>query len=298
MPHQINRRTFVSLAGLSALAAPAPSAPSKRRLTIGHTGITWGFKPEDAVGAIHDVASLGYQGYETFGEVLQAWQAKGGLKAVLDENRLPLISAYCNVNLTDPTKRTDEIARAVLWANFIKQSGGVTAVIGPNGVKRPSYNFNASKRDIISALNEICKAVDGVGITSALHQHTGTCIETRDEVYAILEAVDTRYVKFGPDVGQLAKGGADPVKVVKDFLPLIRHVHLKDWNGGPHWAEYCPLGQGKVDVPGVLGLVEQSPEMRIIMVELDPSKNPPYAPLETARISKEYLQKQGYTFRS
>jgi len=38
--------------------------------------------------------------------------------------------------------------------------------------------------------------------------------------------------------------------------------------------------------------------MKIIMVELDPSKNPPYTPLETARISKEYLQKQGYTFRS
>ena len=35
--------------------------------------------------------------------------------------------------------------------------------------------------------------------------------------------VDTKYVKFGPDVGQLAKGGSDPVKVVKDFLPLIRH---------------------------------------------------------------------------
>ncbi len=72
---------------------------------------------------------------------------------------------------------------------------------------------------------------------------------------------DTKFVKFGPDVGQLAKGGSDPVKVVKDFLPLIRHVHLKDWNGGQYWAAYCPLGQGKVDLPGVLGLLEQSPEM-------------------------------------
>jgi inosose dehydratase len=298
MSHQIDRRTFFSLAGLTALGASAATTQPKRRLKIGHTGITWGFKPDDAVVAIHDVASLGYQGYETFGEVLVAWQSKGGLKAVLDENRLPLISAYCNVNLTDPTKRTDEIARAVLWAKLIKESGGVTAVIGPNGVKRASYDFNASKSDIISALNEICKAVDGVGIIPALHQHTGTCIESRDEVYSVLDAVDTRYVKFGPDVGQLAKGGVDPVKVVKDYLPLIRHVHLKDWNGGPHWAEYCPLGQGKVDVPGVLALLEQSAEMKIIMVELDPSKNPPSTPLETARISKEYLQKQGYTFRS
>ena len=61
MSHQIDRRTFVSLAGLTAFAAAA-SAQSKRRLKIGHTGITWGFKPEDAAVAIRDVASLGYQG--------------------------------------------------------------------------------------------------------------------------------------------------------------------------------------------------------------------------------------------
>ena len=162
----------------------------------------------------------------------------------------------------------------------------------------PVLRFQGEQERHRLGLNEISKAVDGHGITAALHQHTGTCVESRDEVYAVLDAVDTRYVKFGPDVGQLAKGGSDPVKVVKDFLPLIRHVHLKDWNGGPNWAEYCPLGQGKVDLPAVLALLEQSPEMKIIMVELDASRNPPIAPLETARISKQYLQKQGYTFRS
>jgi hypothetical protein len=36
----------------------------------------------------------------------------------------------------------------------------------------------------------------------------------------------------------------------------------------------------------------------MIMVELDPSDGMPLAPLETARISKAYLQKLGYTFRS
>jgi inosose dehydratase len=298
MPSMIDRRQFLRTAGTAAAIAAALPAQPSRRLKIGHTGITWGFTPQDAAVAIPEVASLGYQGYETFGEYLEAWALKGGLKRVLDENHLPLISAYCGVNLTDPAKRADETARAVLWAKLIKEAGGVTAVIGPNGVKRASYDFKASKSDIVSALNQICKAVGDVGITPALHQHTGTCIESRDEVYSVLDAVDTRYVKFGPDVGQLAKGGSDPVKVVKDFLPLIRHVHLKDWNGGPNWVEYCPLGQGKVDVPAVLALMEQSPDMKIVMVELDPSRNPPSTPIETARISKEYLQKQGYAFRS
>src|SRR5258708_1600366 len=234
---------------------PAVLGQPKRRLKIGHTGITWGFNPEDAAAAIRDVGSLGYQGYESFGEVLEAWEPKGGLKSVLDENQLPLISAYCNVNLTDPTKRADELAKIVRWAKLIQKCGGVTAVVGPNGVRRASYDFKASKADIVAGLNEMCKAVSDAGIIPALHQHTGTCIESRDEVYAVLEGVDTRYVKFGPDVGQLAKGGVDPVKVVKDFLSLIRHVHLKDWNGGSHWAEYCPLGQGKVHVPAGFDLL-------------------------------------------
>jgi inosose dehydratase len=301
MQARLDRRGFIgSLGAAFGLAGPGAGvalAQPKRRLKIGHTGITWGFKPQDAAQAIHDVGSLGYAGYESFGEVIEAWEPKGGIKQLLDSNQLPLISAYCNVNLTDPSKRADETAKIVRWAKLIQKCGGTTAVVGPNGVKRASFDFKASKADIVSALNEMGKAVTDVGIIPALHQHTGTCIESRDEVYAVLEAVDPRYVKFGPDVGQLAKGGADPVKIVKDFLPLIRHVHLKDWDGGPYWAEYCPLGKGKIDIPAVLDQLEKAQELKIVMVELDPSANAPMPPLETARTSKEYLKSLGYTFR-
>lgn len=295
----MDRRGFIgslgAAVGLASQSARVLFAAPKRRLNIGHTGITWGYKPDDAEQAIHDVGSLGYRGYESFGEVIEAWEAKGGIRRLLDTAEVPLISAYCNVILTDATKRKDELDKIVRWAKLIQKCGGVTAVVGPNGVRRSSYDFKAAKPDIVAGLNEMCKAVSDVGIIPALHQHTGTCIENRDEVYAILEAVDTRYVKFGPDVGQLAKGGSDPIKIVKDFLPIIRHVHLKDWNGGKYWSEYCPLGQGKVDVPAVLDLLEQDQDLKIVMVELDP--NGPMTPLETARSSKEYLQKLGYTFR-
>src|SRR3954468_3242924 len=96
---KIDRRQFLAGSGVLLGAAARGFAQPARRLKIGHTGITWGFKPEDAANAIPDVGSLGYMGYETFGEVLEAWEPKGGLKAVLDQNHLPLISAYCNVNL-------------------------------------------------------------------------------------------------------------------------------------------------------------------------------------------------------
>ena len=292
----LDRRQFLASVGATVGAASQiqllAAAAEQRRLKIGHTGITWNEPPQ----AIHDISELGYSGYETFGDVLESWMQKGGLKAILDANNLPLISAYCGVNLTDPGKRKDEVAKIVRWGTIVKNYGGVTAVVGPNGVQRPSFDFNANKADIVMALNEIGRALTDIGITAALHQHTGTCIEYRDEVYAVLEAMDTKYMLFGPDVGQLAKGGSDPVKVVKDFLPLIRHVHLKDWDGGPNWQQYCPLGKGKVDVPSIVDLLEKSEKMKIIMVELDSSRGAPLTPFEAARTSKEYLQTLGYTF--
>ena len=302
MERRFNRREFSKAAGLGVssawLAGPLAQAATARRLKIGHTGITWGYQPQNAEQAIKDIASLGYDGFETFGNVLEAWEPKGGLGRVLDEAHLPLISAYCPVDLTNADRRKDETAKLVGWGQLIKKYGGTVAVIGPNNVRRPAYDFSAAKANIVASLNDMCNALADIGVIGVLHQHTGTCVEFHDEVYAVLEAVDTRYVKFGPDIGQLAKGGSDPVKIVKDFLPVIRHLHLKDFNGGPYWTAYCPLGQGKVDVPAVLDILEKAPDLKIAMVELDPSANAPLTPLETARTSKDYLKKLGYTFRS
>ena len=78
----------------------------RKRLKVGHTGITWGFKPTDAEQAIKDVGSLGFAGYESFGNVLEYWDKQGGLEAkLLDAAQVPLQSAYCPVDLTDPAKR-------------------------------------------------------------------------------------------------------------------------------------------------------------------------------------------------
>src|SRR5215207_4523951 len=293
----ITRRTFTSSLALAAAAAAVPAGALRafagKRLKVGHTGITWGFKPTDAEQAIADVGSLGFAGYESFGNVLEYWDKQGGLKTLLDAAQVPLRSAYCPVNLMDPALRKDEIEKLLGWGRLIKKCGGSVAVIGPNNVKRPDYVFAEHKTHIVEALNDMCRALDDIGVVGVLHQHTGTSVETRDETYAVMEAVNTRYVKFGPDVGQLQKGGSDPVKVLKDFLPTVRHVHMKDYDGGEHYLGYTPLGLGKVDIAGLCDLLESSGNDLMIMAELDPSKGQPHTPLDGARINKEALQKLG-----
>ena len=225
-------------------------------------------------------------------------EANGSLMPFIEKYNLPLISSYTGMNLTDPAQRKATIDAAVATAKIVKKNGGKIIVVGPNGVPRASYVFADHKADILATLNEGAKAIVDVGLIPVLHQHTGTCIESRDETYAIMEAVDTRNLKFGPDIGQLQKGGSDPVQVVKDFLPIVQHMHLKDFVGGDAFVGYSPVGMGKVNIPAILDMMEGRTLSGMIMVELDSSANMPMTPLETAKIAKAYLEKQGVTFRT
>jgi inosose dehydratase len=296
-----NRRGFVRSLAFTAAAATLSSpllAAKKRHIKIGYTGITW--RNSDMVQAITDVSSEGFYGFETFGEVFDAWEEKpGGLGAVLQAHNLPLISAYCNLNLTEPSLRKEQVAKAAHWAGIVKKYGGRFIVIGPNPVHRSTYDFAANKANIVAALNDIAQAVSDTGLAAGLHQHTGMCVMTRDETYAVMDAVNTRYVRFAPDIGQLTKGGADPVQVVKDFLPIVEHMHLKDYNGkNPHLAGYCPLGEGEVNIPAILDLMDHKKLRGMVMTELDYDNKTDLIPLDLVKISKAYLVRQGVVFRS
>ena len=240
------------------------------------------------------MSELGYKGFETFGQVVEDWDKKGTLEKLISQYKIPLISAYAPLNVIDPSVRQNEIATIVRWGKILKKYGANFIVIEAGGAKRAGYDFAAHRANIVAALNDYGKALADLGVGSGLHQHTGTAIETRDEVYAVMESVDTRVFKFAPDVGQLQKGGADAAKVIKDFASITVHMHLKDFVNGPHMGGYSPLGIGMVDLKAILETMEQANPKANIMHELDPSRNMPYTPRQTAEISKWYLQKLGY----
>jgi inosose dehydratase len=308
---QITRRAFSRTVGLGLLGTAVPvSAQRQRNLRVGHTGITWPWGNAPGAGAarladstaieqiVRDVSGLGFHGLELFGWQIDGMEAYGGLGPLLERYKLPLVSSYSGLNLTDAAQRRSAIERTVATAKLVKKYGGTVIVFGPNGVRREAYDFAANKTAIVEALNEAARAVADLGLTPVLHQHTGTCIETREETYAVMEAVDTRYLKFGPDIGQLQKGGSDPVRVVKDFLPIVHHMHLKDFSGGNAFLGYCPLGEGKVDIPAILTMMDGKKMDGMVMVELDSSPDMPMTARDAAAIAKAYLSEQGVSLRS
>jgi inosose dehydratase len=300
----MNRRVFTKaiLAGLGASAIPDfgfAQAPAKK-LKIGITMLIWGAvprTPENLEPALRDASELGYYSFETFASILEDYEKKDALGALLAKYPIPLKSAFVTVNLTDPAQRKEQIAMLQRYARILKKHGGSYLVQSPNG-PRTGYVFSEHKANIIAALNDYGKAVNDIGIGTGLHQHTGTVVESREETYEVLNAIDTRHMHFAPDIGQAQKGGTDAAQLVKDFAKIIDHMHLKDFSGWEHMGGYTPLGEGKVDIKSVLETMEKANPNANIMHELDGSANMPYTPRQTAEISKKYLRTLGYTLRS
>lgn len=307
---EFSRRDFVKTAGLGGLSLVAlPSIMGfsedfKKKFDIGATFILWGYGANNLEPALKDMSKLGYHSFETFGHVIQDWEEnRGGIDKLIEQNGLPIKSAFCMTDVLDPSKRKEELEKLIKWTRLLKKAGGTLVEYCPSSIRRNGYDYKEHKKNLIESMNEYAKAVTDEGLVCALHPHTGTPIETEEEVYFVMENLDTNYMKFGPDVGQLEKGGADPVKICSDFMQLIEHVHLKDFEGGDNgYLGYSPLGEGKVKIKKILKQIEKEKNSLVggIMFELDYDGKikAPYTPYDAAKISRDYMAKLGYEFKS
>lgn len=285
-----------------AVADARNAVPRTRYRRIGYTGITWGYSPDDAPNAIRDVGELGFRGFESFGSVLEAWESHGGLHAQLEAQQLPLIGAYCPMNLTDPAQRADEVRKIVRWGLLISNYGGTVAAIGPDKVDRQNFDFAAHRTNIVTTLNDIGLALTDIGITAALTPHTGSCIMTRDEIRAAMESTNSRDVQLCPDTGELLAAGVDPLETIWYFRDIIAHVHVKDYDGGTHHDGFAAVGRGKLKVRAIMDALEELPGQFSVMAELNPdpaeNKADPATPRRAAAQAKSTFEKLGYRFRN
>jgi inosose dehydratase len=305
-----DRRSFVkSLAlGLGAAAVPALRANVKRDLKIGYSTLCWNVSARDPTNfeiALKDISDLGFWGFETVSGILEAYDPDGTLSRLIDRYPIPFKAGYIGTNVTDPSLRKENVEKVIRIGKIIKKHGGNYGVIAVNGRRprgqkpgeAPEFNFAEHKDSIVAGLNDYGMALNDLGLGAGLHQHTGTVVENRDEVYAVMEAVNTKYMKFAPDVGQLQKGGADAAKIVKDFAAITDHMHLKDYSGGKYFGGYCPLGLGVVDLESILNTLEETGLNPDVMIELDRRADTPMSARDTAVFSKDYLVGLGYKFR-
>lgn len=269
-------------------------------MKVGHTGITWGI-PGDVEQAYRDTAELGYLGFETFGRTIIEWNEKpGGYRALVNRYGIPTSAAYCGKMWIDPETTSVDLEAGRHEADAIREVGGQTLVLACG--RRPTNGLSVDQfHRLANALNEIGRYCQTIELKTGLHPHTGTAIETRQDIDTIMTLLDPMLVGFAPDTGQIAKGGSDIAEVMRFYRKRITHVHLKDWGGtcerdasgkeidATGYVNYEPVGSGVLPIPALLDLLIDEDFAGWVNVELDGTSRAPRSPREAAEISRRYL---------
>jgi inosose dehydratase len=181
----------------------------------------------------------------------------------------------------------------------------LAAATGRDGYEgRPALD-ETGWRTLLANLDRVAAHARARGYATTLHPHVGTMVETEDDVHAVL---DGSSVRICLDTGHLLLGGTDPAELANAAQRRIGHVHLKDVNRevadrvigkqisyteGVAAGLYQPLGQGDVDVAGVVGALQNAGYHGWYVLEQDtilPQAPDDEGPVRNVRRSLDYLR--------
>ncbi|HKA21779.1 MAG TPA: sugar phosphate isomerase/epimerase [Blastocatellia bacterium] len=300
MSFQLSRRNFVAGLGSVAAALVVPDGfgasltLAPQRIRFGYAAITWGGKD---LQAIKEVGEVGFRGIQLRSPILKDFGDKPKeLKNLLAQNKLTFVALSGGGPKNDEYVSADEIATQVKHANFLRDAGGLylqmTDSARPKDRKPGSDDFKRLGR----LLSDIGKRTADLGIPMAYHNHMRSLGEAPDEVDALMDAADPRYVKLLLDVAHYAQGGGNPIKAIEKHHERILFLHIKDVESVTPTAEsssnyrFVELGRGRVDLPGVFAALEKVKFQGWAIVELDSVPDKSRTPRESAMISKTYLE--------
>jgi len=154
----------------------------------------------------------------------------------------------------------------------------LVAMHGPDDFKRLDQI-----RHVCDQYNQAAAVAAQHGLGLAYHNHFWEIEDDCRELRYLRDHTDPANVSFLLDVAWVHRGGGDPATVAREFLPRIAYFHLKDTRG----TEWLELGQGDVDLPGVLEVIAGQ-EFPWAVIEQDETQR---QPVESARMSRNYLRR-------
>ncbi len=233
------------------------------------------------------------------------------LKQELDRRGLALVGAFVPMALACPEchdaalEAVEQTARllAAASAGVIvladAMDAGRMAVAGSATASHamPDEQWPAAMR----LVEQAAWIASDSGLRAVFHHHAGTFVETPAEVERLMHASS---VGLCLDTGHYYYGGGDPVRAARRWRDRIWHLHLKDvrpsvladvrarkigYMEAVSRGVFCPLGEGGVDLPGVLRELANFNGWAVYEQDVDPSRDPA-PPVESAARSREYLR--------
>jgi sugar phosphate isomerase/epimerase len=269
-----NRRKFLLLA--SAIGTRLSPAQVKGAQQFIAGTCAGGREAETFLKACDECSTLGYHYVESGGAGVRLVDVYASdpskLKDEFDKRHLTLIGYAHYCSMADPAKRDELISLHLRIGRMLKPLGTkyITHLLIPPekpGVpaqKLPAAMTPEDFKNFGRNANEVAKRLrEETGLRIGYHAETVDV--AAGLVDPVMEAADPRYFDLVADVGHLTAGGLDPIQVCKKYSSRIITAHLRDYdpdleferNGQKMKGRFVPLGQGKIDLPGLLAYFEQ-----------------------------------------
>lgn len=193
------------------------------------------------------------------------------LEARLAAHGLALVGGFVPAILHRPELLDEELARVEAEARTLADAGAGVLVLA---ARNAESGYEASRAPTEAEWETLARGLTATleigrrhGLVVAVHPHVGTMIEGEPEIRRLLESTEAALCL---DTGHLTVAGVDPLRIARSATGRIAHVHLKDVDGelaarvhrgelGYHDAIrlglYRPLGEGEVDIAGVVEIL-------------------------------------------
>lgn len=208
--------------------------------------------------------------------------------------RVRAAALYLNAELISPPLWPLERATAEAVMRIVVGLGGRGLVVG-GGPPAAAGEAGPDIDLLCERLEELGATAGELGLWLAYHPHLDTLVETPDQLERLMSGLDTERCGLCVDPAHVAAGGGDPVTVVREHGPAIRHVHLKDTRltrgarAGERYADFCELGRGAIDLPGFARALADCSFDGLAIIELDGSDNPEASVRESLAYVRERL---------
>lgn len=217
------------------------------------------------------VAEVGFHNVETNGTGIRIAELYEGrsqqLKEQLQKRHFALVGYAQYSPLSDRSALKGMVKVHSTIARVLQPVGTkyITQLLIPPpkpGVPREKLAAAMSAEEIrvfISNLNEIGKALR-TETEFRIGFHAEGPEVAAGLIDAVMEGTDPRYVDLVADVGWIAVGGLDPLQVCQKYRSRLIVIHLRDWDPNAQYVRrgkhltgrFVPLGQGRINLPGIM----------------------------------------------
>ena len=238
------------------------------------------------------------------------------LRGEVESRGLEVSGAGVFGGLHNPTKYEADLADARRVSDLVSQVGGRYLIYLPDGytnlegdIVGPTSLTNEEWSLLTSRMNTVGKIVlEEFGVHLVFHSHADSHVGTEEEIARLLNDTDDRYVNLCLDTGHVAYCGGDNLRVIEQWGPRVKYVHLKQvdpdilrevreeklgFAPAVRRGVMCEPPRGIPDMPPLVAALEQLESPLFAIVEQDMYACPMDAPLPIATRTRQYFNSCG-----